>query len=79
MSCVDLISTIFTIIGVLVAGVSGILVARYSEKRRREAEHFRDIKQRCLEPLLKELRGLRERLIISEARPLHKMCEELEF
>jgi heme/copper-type cytochrome/quinol oxidase subunit 2 len=40
MDCVDLISTItsmiFTIIGGLVAGVSGILVARYSEKRRRE-------------------------------------------
>jgi hypothetical protein len=69
---------IFTIIGGLVAGVSGILVARYSEKRRREAEHFRDIKQHCLEPLLKELRGLRERVIISEARPLHRMCEELE-
>jgi uncharacterized membrane-anchored protein len=54
MSCVDSISTttgmIFTIIGGFVAGVSGILVARYSEKRRREAEHFRDIKQRCLEP-----------------------------
>jgi hypothetical protein len=79
MSCVDLISTIFTIIGGLVAGFSGILVARYSEKRRREAEHFRDIKQRCLEPLLKELKGLKERLMISEARPLHKMCEELEF
>jgi hypothetical protein len=69
---------IFTIIGGLIAGVSGILVARYSEKRRREAEHFRDIKQRCSEPLLKELQGLRERVIISEARPLHGMCEELE-
>jgi hypothetical protein len=55
---------IFTIIGGFVAGVSGILVARYSEKRRREAEHFRDIKQRCLEPLLKELQGLKERLMI---------------
>jgi hypothetical protein len=70
---------IFTIIGGLVAGVSGILVARYSEKRRREAEHFRDIKQRCLEPLLKGLQDLKERLMISEAGPLHKMCEELEF
>jgi hypothetical protein len=82
VGCVDSISTIismiFTIIGGLVADVSGILVARYSEKRRRETEHFRDIKQRCLEPLLKELRGLRERVIISEARPLHRMCEELE-
>jgi hypothetical protein len=82
VGCVDLVSTIismiFTIIGGLVAGVSGILVARYSEKRRRETEHFRDIKQRCLEPLLKELQGLRERVIISEASPLHRMCEELE-
>ncbi len=82
MDCVDLISTItsmiFTIIGGLVAGVSGILVARYSEKRRRETEHFRNIKQRCLEPALRELKGLKERLMISEARPLHKMCEELE-
>jgi hypothetical protein len=69
---------IFTIIGGLVAGVSGILVARYSEKRRRETEHFRNIKQRCLEPVLRELKGLKERLMISEARPLHKMCEELE-
>jgi hypothetical protein len=68
MSCVDLISTIFTIIGGLVAGFSGILVARYSEKRRREAEHFRDIKQCCLEPVLKELQGLRERL--GQARTL---------
>ena len=68
MGCVDLIPTIismiFTIIGGFVAGVSGILVARYSEKRRREAEHFRDIKQRCLEPLLQELQSLKERLII---------------
>jgi hypothetical protein len=82
MGCVDSISMItsmiFTIIGGFVAGVSGILVARYSEKRRREAEHFRDIKQHCLEPLLKELRGLRERVIISEASPLHRMCGELE-
>jgi len=70
---------IFTILGGFIAGVSGMLVARYSEKRRREAEHLRDIKQRCLEPLLKELQGLKERLMISEARPLHKMCEELEF
>ena len=69
---------IFTIIGGFVAGVSGILVARYSEKRRREAEHLRDIKQHCLEPLLQELQHLRERVIISEARPLHRMCEELE-
>jgi hypothetical protein len=70
---------IFTILGGFIAGVSGILVARYSEKRRREAEHLRDIKQRCLGPLLKELQGLKERLIISEARPLHKICEQLEF
>jgi hypothetical protein len=35
---------IITNIGGLVAGFSGILVARYSEKRGREAEHFRDIK-----------------------------------
>jgi len=70
---------IFTILGGFIAGVSGILVACYSEKRRREAEHFRDIKQHCLEPLLKELQHLKERLMISEARPLHKMCEELEF
>jgi hypothetical protein len=69
---------IFTILGGFIAGVSGILVARYSEKRRREAEHFRDIKQRCLEPVLKELQLLKERLMISEARPLRKMCEELE-
>jgi hypothetical protein len=70
---------IFTILGGFIAGVSGILVACYSEKRRREAEHLRDIKQRCLGPLLKELQGLKERLIISEARPLHKICEQLEF
>jgi ElaB/YqjD/DUF883 family membrane-anchored ribosome-binding protein len=78
VGCVDFISTIFTIIGGFVAGVSGILVARYSEKRRREAEHLRDIKQHCLEPVLQELQRLRERVIISEARPLHRMCEELE-
>jgi heme/copper-type cytochrome/quinol oxidase subunit 2 len=61
MSCVDLISMIismiFTIISGLVAGVSGILVARYSEKRRREAEYFHDIKQRCLEPVLREIQN----------------------
>jgi hypothetical protein len=79
MGYVDLIFTIITNMGGFVAGViSGILVERYREKRRREAEHFRDIKQRCLEPLLKELQGLRERVIISEARPLHRMCWELE-
>ncbi|NAZ12342.1 MAG: hypothetical protein GU361_06460 [Desulfurococcales archaeon] len=58
--------------------ISGIFVERYREKRRREAEHLRDIKQRCLEPLLRELQGLKERLMISEARPLHVMCEQLE-
>jgi uncharacterized membrane-anchored protein YhcB (DUF1043 family) len=79
MGCVDLIFTIITNMGGFVVGViSGILVERYREKRRREAEHFRDIKQRCLEPVLRELKGLKERLMISEARPLHKMCEELE-
>jgi hypothetical protein len=36
---------IFTNLGGLVAGVSGILVARYGDKRRRKAEHFYDIKQ----------------------------------
>jgi len=69
---------IFTILGGFIAGVSGILVAWYSEKKRREAEHLRDIKQRCLEPVLRELQCLKERLMISEARPLHKMCEQLE-
>jgi hypothetical protein len=80
MGCVDLIFTIITNIGEFIAGViSGMLVARYGEERRRKAEHFRDIKQRCLEPVLRELKGLKERLMISEARPLHKMCEQLEY
>jgi hypothetical protein len=79
VGCVDLIFTIITNMGGFVAGViSCILVERYREKRRRGAEHFRNIKQRCLEPVLRELKGLKERLMISEARPLHKMCEELE-
>jgi len=80
MGYVDLIFTIITNMGGFVAGViSGMLVERYREKRWREAEHFRDIKQRYLEPVLRELKGIKERLMISEARPLHKMCEELEF
>ncbi|MEM0005032.1 MAG: hypothetical protein QXN97_06850, partial [Desulfurococcaceae archaeon] len=80
MGYVDLIFTIIINMGGFVVGViSGILVERYREKRRRETEHFRDIKQRCLEPLLKELQGLKERLMISEARPPRKMCEQLEY
>jgi hypothetical protein len=68
MSLGDLASTIIsiisTVIGGFIAGVSGVLVAYYSEKRRRAMEHFRDIKHLCLEPELKELKGLRERLMI---------------
>lgn len=73
-----IISIIFTVIGGFIAGVSGVLATYYSEKKRRAMEHFRDIKHLCLEPELKELQGLRERVIINEARPLHRMCEELE-
>jgi len=69
---------ISTMIVDFIAGViSGIFVERYREKRKRQAKHFRDIKHRCLEPVLRELQGLKERLMISEARPLHVMCEQL--
>jgi hypothetical protein len=54
---------IFTNLGGFVAGVSGILVERYREKRRKKAEHFRDIKHLCLEPMLRRLEGLKERLM----------------
>jgi hypothetical protein len=78
----DLVSTIigiiFTVIGGFITGVSGVLVAYYSEKRRRAMEHFRDIKHLCLEPVLRELQELRGRFVISESRHPHKMCEQLE-
>jgi hypothetical protein len=69
---------IFTILGGFIAGVSGILVAWYNEKKRRETEHLQDIKQRCLQPVLRELQDLKEWLMIGEARPLHWVCEQLE-
>jgi len=82
MSLGDLASTIidiiFTVIGGFIAGVSGALVAYYSEKRRRAMEHFREIKHLCLEPLLMELQELRGRFVISESRYPHKICEQLE-
>jgi len=68
----DLIFTILNVIFIIIGG------SRYSEKRRKEAEHFRDIEQNCLEPTLKELQGLRERFMISETRPLHMMCKQLK-
>lgn len=61
------------ILGSLISGLVGVLTAILIERYRRRLEsrneHFKDIKTRCLEPILEELSSLKQNFELGESRP----------
>jgi hypothetical protein len=65
---VDWENVILTILGGFLAGFSGILIEQWREGRRLRKRHFKDIKDKCLKPVLEELYHLKTNFEFGEGR-----------
>lgn len=61
-------NVILTILGGFLAGFSGILIEQWREGRRLRKRHFKDIKDKCLKPVLEELYHLKTNFEFGEGR-----------
>jgi hypothetical protein len=71
-------NAVFTVLGGLIAGFSGILVEWWRENRKLRDRHFEDIKRRCLEPILKRLYDLKGNFVFGESGPEWTGSYEIE-
>jgi hypothetical protein len=80
MSWEMLFSIIISILIVALPIISQFLIKQWEEKRRLKEEHFTEIKNRCLKPLLEELKRLKNHFNLGEGGPewnIYNISEEL--
>jgi hypothetical protein len=68
-----LLSALLTILGGFIAGLTGLLVEWWRERRELRRRHLMDIKERCLKPLLEELHDLRRSFEVRESARLNSL------
>ena len=72
---------IFTILGGLISGLVGLFIEWWRERIRLKKKHFKDIKRKCLKPILEGLHDLRKEFEFREGGPewdLVKLRETLK-